>query len=59
MREYAVGAFEALSWVRSMLKENGAGCRTCKMILEEIELVMEEIKSGAAVDFRHKINPLS
>ena len=55
MRDYASGAFEALSWVKELLLENKTRCQGCQRILEEVEAVLEEIRGGAADDFRWHI----
>jgi len=55
MRDYIEGAFEALSWVRSLIKGSKMRCRTCRRVLEEIEETLEEMQTGVAIDFRHRI----
>ena len=55
MRDYIEGAFEALSWVRTLIKDSKMRCRTCQRVLEEIEEAFEEMQTGVAVDFRRRI----
>jgi exonuclease VII small subunit len=55
MRDYAQGAFEALSWVRVLFKRAKTRCKGCEKILEEVENTVDEIQNGAAVDFRVRI----
>ena len=55
MRDYAAGAFEALSWVKTLIKSGNERCQTCQRVLEEIEEALEEMQTGAAIDFRHRI----
>ena len=55
MRDYAEGAFEALSWIRMLIKNSNERCRTCQRVLEEIEKVIDEMQTGVAVDFRRRI----
>ena len=50
MRNYAVGAVEALSWVKHLLKEKKA-----EEALKEVEDAIETILKGAAIDFRRRI----
>ena len=54
MRDYIEGAFEALSWVRMLIKNSMGRC-SCQRILEEIERAIEEMQTGVAVDFRRRI----
>ena len=56
MRDYAEGAFEALSWIRMMIKSSSEQCHTCQHVLEEIEDAIEEMQTGVAVDFRRRIS---
>jgi len=48
VRDYIEGAFEALSWVRSLIKDSDERCGTCQRVLEEMQ-------AGVAVDFRRRI----
>jgi len=55
LRDYAAGAFEALSWVKTLIRESKERCRTCQKILEEINYALEEMQAGVAVDFRERL----
>lgn len=55
MRDYTAGAFEALSWIRMLIKGSNERCKTCQRVLEEIEEAIDEMQTGVAVDFRRKI----
>ena len=55
LRDYTAGAFEALSWIRMMIKRSRERCQTCQHVLEEIEEAMDEMQTGVAVDFRRRI----
>jgi len=55
LRDYAEGAFEALSWIRMLIKGSSERCRTCQRVLEEIEEAIDEMQTGVAVDFRRRI----
>ena len=57
MRDYATGAFEALSWIRMLIKSGKERCQTCQRVLEEIESVIDQIQAGVAVDFKRHIVP--
>jgi len=53
MNDYSVGALEALSWARAVLRR----CRTMRDFEEarrEIEEMMIRLAAGAAVNFRRK-----
>ena len=55
MRDYAAGAFEALSWVKTLIKHSRTRCETCQRVLEQIEDAIEQMQTGVAVDFRRRI----
>jgi len=55
VRDYIEGAFEALSWVRMLIRNSMERC-SCQRILEEIERAIEEMQTGVAIDFRHRIS---
>jgi len=55
VNDYAAGAFEALSWIRMMIKRSNERCQTCQRVLEEIEEALDEMQTGVAVDFRRRI----
>lgn len=53
MNDYGIGAMEALSWARAVLRK----CRTLEQFEEarrEVEEMIMRLSSGAAVDFRRK-----
>jgi len=53
MNDYSIGAIEALSWVRAILKK----CNEIEMFIKarkEIEDMLLRLASGAAVDFKRK-----
>ena len=52
MRDYIEGAFEALSWVRMLIKNSKEHC-ACRRILEEIEKAIEEMQTGVALSLIH------
>ena len=56
MRDYAEGAFEALSWIRTLIKNSNERCQTCQRILEEIEEAIDEMQTGVAIDFRRRVS---
>jgi len=55
VNDYAAGAFEALSWIRMMIKGSSERCRTCQRVLEEIEEALDDMQRGVAVDFQRRI----
>ena len=58
MNDYSMGAMEALSWARSVLKQ----CSTLegfKEARDEINRVLLKLAGGAAVDFKEKAELLS
>ena len=56
VNDYAGGAFEALSWIRMLIKRSNERCQTCQRVLEEIEEAIDEMQNGVAVDFRRRIS---
>ncbi len=54
MHDYVKGAFEALSWIRSILKER----RDAQKALQLIEEALNDINDGAAIDFRERLRPI-
>lgn len=56
MRDYSQGAFEALSWARSLFDQINTRCQGCQKSLEQIDLMLSKIQRGAAVDFDLKID---
>jgi len=55
MRDYPQGAFEALSWVRTLFRQTNTRCQGCQKILEQIEDTLEEIQRDAAIYFTLRI----
>jgi hypothetical protein len=48
MNDYSIGAIEALSWARAIVKKRGPGATT------EIEEMIMRLASGSAVSFRDR-----
>jgi len=53
MNDYTIGAMEALSWVRAILKKCGDLESFC-MARKEIDEMIMKLASGAAVSFHTK-----
>ncbi len=63
MHDYARGAYEALSWVRflirrQMKKSRKGAPKELQSILSEVERAIDDICDGVAVDFRRKLTPI-
>jgi hypothetical protein len=59
MNDYTRGAFEALSWVESLienLKHNPEGWKT---LTKEVNDATIDIKHGIGVDFRYRLRATS
>ena len=52
VNDYVAGAFEALSWIRMLIKGSNSGAGR---VLEEIEEVLDEMQAGVTVNFKRCI----
>lgn len=55
MNDYCRGAFETLAWIDNLiedLKDNPKGWR---LLTEEVNAAIVDIKRGVGVDFRHRL----
>ena len=52
MHDYVRGAFEALSWISSLLEDPKV---EKEKIRQEVEEALDDIKEGSAVNFRFKL----
>jgi len=55
MRDYPQGAFEALSWVKTLFEEQGTRCQGCQTVLKKADNILGGLQRGAAVDFSLEI----
>jgi len=57
MKDYVRGAFEALSWVHSLLDdiESEKDLDRVKKAVKEVDSAMDDIREGVAVDFRYRL----
>ena len=57
MKDYVRGAFEALSWVYSLLDgiESEKDVDRVKKAVKEVDSAMDDIRDGVAVDFRYRL----
>ena len=57
MHDYVRGAFEALSWVHSLLDdiESEKDLDRVKKAVKEVDSAMDDIREGVAVDFRYRL----
>jgi hypothetical protein len=51
VRDYALGAFEALTWVKGILVDKYQKCEDMQEALSEIEKAISDIEEGVTVDF--------
>ena len=55
MHDYIRGAYEALSWVRALIRDQNGPSEALEKVLGEVEGALEDISKGAATDFRRKL----
>ena len=55
MNEYCKGAFEALSWLESLLPDLKDNPQGWKLLEQEVNDAMIDIKRGIGVDFRYRL----
>ena len=54
LNDYLKGAFEALSWVRSILKDE----KDINAIIKQVDDAIADVTEGVAVDFRRRLKPI-
>ncbi len=54
MNEYVRGAFDALSWIQTVLEEE----ENKEEVLKRVEEALRKIKHGAGGDFKFKLDVL-
>jgi len=53
LNDYLKGAFEALSWVRSILKDE----KDINDVIRQVDDAIVDVTEGVAVDFRRRLKP--
>ena len=59
MNEYRRGAFEALSWLEGLLQDLKDDPQGWKLMEQEINDAMTDIRRGIGVDFRYRLKATS
>lgn len=54
MNDYSIGAIEALSWARLIVKKSGE--KAGEDAAQQIELMIMKLTVGAAISFRDKVD---
>ena len=55
MNDYCKGAFEALSWVESLIESTENRPEALEEILKEVNAAIREIREGIAVNFKSRL----
>jgi hypothetical protein len=55
LNEYGGGAFEALSWVRRLIRKEN----TFQEIRDQVDVALHRMREGVAVEFGEKIRYMS
>jgi len=58
MHDYVRGAYEALSWVRGLIKSQKDDSEALEKVLRDVEGALEDISKDVAKDFRHRLKCL-
>jgi len=59
MNPRAEGAFEAVSYIREFIREHSGRERFIALLEGELDALIDDIASGAAVDFRARLRSSS